>query len=166
MKHLEGKNLIVLNIHRKGIFDMDAMIFCCDNCGRAIVNSATVQDTETGKTYVIGLDCKKTLIDKRLFDHITSTMPEWEAKYKIKELKRDLSDLQKVMACLDNPEKYKVTADRAGKSQWLYIMDKTQQGMFGTMGKTIFSESIAYLFKIGLKDVLTAAMHKGLIQPQ
>ena len=62
---LKGKKLQILDIHRKGIFDMDAMVFCCDNCGRAIVNSATVRD-EGGNVYVIGLDCKRTLIDNAI----------------------------------------------------------------------------------------------------
>jgi hypothetical protein len=66
-KNLQGKKLTVVSIHRKGIFDMDAMAFICENCGRVIVNSAIVKD-ETNKTYVIGLDCKKTLIDNPIIN--------------------------------------------------------------------------------------------------
>jgi hypothetical protein len=157
---LQGKKLQVINIHRKGIFDMDTMAFCCDNCGRTIVNSATVKDTETGKTYVIGLDCKKTLIDKKHIDFLISTLPEWESKHKVKEYKREQSDLQNVMKYIDNPERYKVTADNST----LYVADLTKKNMFGMDGDTIYCENLGYLFKIGLKDVLQAAVNKKIIQ--
>jgi len=160
---LKGKKLEVLNIHRKGIFDMDALVFCCDNCGRAIINSATVKDSETGKVYVIGLDCKKTLIDKDMFSRIESENPDFVAKYIIKEKKREFSDVQKVMAALDNPEKYNVVCYNYGTSQDISIIDKTKKDVFGNQGESVFMESTGYLFKIGLKDVLTAAVAKGII---
>ena len=156
---LQGKKLQVLNIHRKGIFDMDAMAFCCDNCGRTIVNSATVKD-ESGKVYVIGLDCKKTLIDKPQIEQINSTFNEWEAKHKVKEYKREQSDLQNVMKYLDNPQRYKVTADNSS----LYVADLTKKNMFGVDGEIIYLENLAYLFKIGLKNVLQAAVDKKIIR--
>ena len=53
---LKNKNLTVISISRKGIFDSEN-VFCCDNCGKTIVNYATVTDGE--KKYIIGLDCKK-----------------------------------------------------------------------------------------------------------
>lgn len=161
---LKGKKLEVLNIHRKGIFDMDAMAFFCDNCGRVIVNSATVKDKETGKVYVIGLDCKKTLIDKDIFSRIEAENPDFVAKYMIKEKKREFSDLQKVMAALDNPTKYSVVVYLGGGTQDLAIKDNTKKDVLGNPGETVFFESVPYLFKIGLKDVLTAAQSKGLIK--
>jgi hypothetical protein len=160
---LKGINLTVVSIHRKGIFDMDAMIFCCDNCGRAIVNSAVVKDNE-GKTYVIGLDCKKTLIDKPLIQKIESTHSEWEAKCKIKDFKRESTDIVNVMKYLDNPIKYEVRAETIN-NPFLIVYDNTQPDTFGNMGKTVYSESLGYLFKIGLKDVLQAAVNKGIIKP-
>lgn len=161
---LAGKKLEVLNIHRKGIFDMDAMAFCCENCGRVIINSATVKDTETGKVYVIGLDCKKTLIDKNVFARIEAENPDYIAKHKIKEVKREFSDLQKVMAALDNTDKYKVVCYQYGGTQDIGILDLTKQDIFGRPGLSVFCESTGYLFKIGLKDVLLSAQAKGLIQ--
>jgi hypothetical protein len=160
---LKGINLTVVSIHRKGIFDMDAMIFCCDNCGRAIVNSAIVKDNES-KSYVIGLDCKKTLIDKPLIQKIESTHSEWEAKYKIKDFKRESTDITNVMKYLDNPNKYEVRAETIS-NPFLIVYDNTQLDTFGNLGKTIYSESLGYLFKIGLKDVLQAAVNKGIIKP-
>lgn len=159
---LIGLKLEVLNIHRKGIFDMDAMVFCCDNCGRAIVNSATVKDIESGKTYVIGLDCKATLVDKPKMAALLSG--DFMDKYKVKEFKRDCNELAKVMKYLDNPDKYEVYAE-SGNWAHLIVYDNTQADVFGNMGKTVYNESLGYLFKIGLKDVLQSAVNKGIIKP-
>ena len=41
---LKGKNLVVMSIYRKGIFDSDSFCYTCENCGRAIVNTAEVKD--------------------------------------------------------------------------------------------------------------------------
>ena len=54
---LKNKNLTVISISRKGIFESQNT-FCCDNCGKLIINYATVTDGEN--KYIIGLDCKKT----------------------------------------------------------------------------------------------------------
>lgn len=161
---LSGLNLSLVSIHRKGIFDMDAMAFCCDNCGRMIVNSAVVNDEDSGKKYVIGLDCKKTLIDKKTIDKILAEDDSFSGKYKVKEFKREVGDVQKVMMYLDNSERYKVKCDQ-GTYQYLFVYDMTKTDMFGNVGATIFSESLGYLFKIGLKDVLQAAVNKGIIKP-
>jgi hypothetical protein len=161
---LQGLNLEVLNIYRKGILELDAMVFCCDNCGRAIVNSATVKDTESGKTYIIGLDCKKKLIDKKHIDKIAAENPEYVAKYKIKDYKREQSDLQKVAMYLDNPNKYQCVVFSFGANQDFTVYDNTKPDRFGNMGLTVFSESVPYLFKIGLKDLLIAAVSKGIIK--
>lgn len=161
---LKGLNLEVLNIHRKGIFEMDAMAFCCNNCGRVIVNSATVKDTQSGKVYTIGLDCKSTLIDKPKIETIIKQNDDFTAKYKIKDFKRECKDLATVMKYLDNPEKYDVRAERIS-NPYLIVYDNTQADNLGNMGKTVYSESLAYLFKIGLKDVLQAAVNKGIIKP-
>ena len=160
---LKGMNLSLVSVHRKGIFDMDAFAFCCENCGRTIVNSAIVSD-ETGKQYVIGLDCKKTLVDKKHIDKIVAELPEWEAKYKVKEFKRDCNELQLVMKYLDNPERYECKVDRSG-IQYLTVYDNQKADVFGNMGATIYNESIGYLFKIGLKGVLQASIDKGIIKP-
>jgi hypothetical protein len=62
--NLTGKKLTVVSITRTSLFDAE-YVGCCDNCGKVIVNIATVKD-EAGKTFEIGLACKKTLIYKLL----------------------------------------------------------------------------------------------------
>ena len=160
-KQLEGKNLKVLNIHRKGIFDMDALVFSCDNCGRAIVNSATVEDTDTGKVYVIGLDCKKTLIDKKVIAGIEA-LGGFDVKYKVKDYKAAQNTMIKVLAYLDN-DKLEIYA--SNRDNWFQVIDPSQPNQFGVLGNTIYCENLGYLFKIVLKDVLQAAANKGIIKP-
>ena len=161
---LKGKKLQILDIHRKGIFDMDAMVFCCDNCGRAIVNSATVRD-EGGNVYVIGLDCKRTLIDKPHIETILSDKSRelWH-KQDVKDYKRKQKDIVDVMKYLDNPERYQVRCIIYGNCQDLVAYDLKQQDNFGNYGATIYSKSIGYLFSIGLENVLKAAVTKGIIK--
>jgi hypothetical protein len=161
---LHGLNLEVVNIYRKGIFELDTMVFCCDNCGRAIVNSAEVKDLQTGNKYTIGLDCKKTLIDKKHIDRIAANNPDFTAKYKIKDYKREQNDLQKVAMYLDNPNKYECVVYNYGSGQDFTVYDNTKTDAFGNAGATVFSESIPYLFRIGLRDLLTAAVSKGIIK--
>ena len=160
---LKGKNLVVMSIYRKGIFDSDSFCYTCENCGRAIVNTAEVKDVDTGKIYTIGLDCKKTLIDKKHIEHLQKNYPEWEAKYKIKDYKRERIDLELVLRYLDNPERYEVTIDNAG-TQYINVYDLTQDDFFGNKGKLIYSESTGYLFKIGLENILKSAVRKGIIK--
>ena len=161
---LQGLNLKVLNIYRKGIFELDTMVFCCDNCGRAIVNSAEVKDLQTGKKYIIGLDCKKTLIDKKHIDRIAADKTDFTAKNKIKDYKREQNDLQKIAMYLDNPSKYKCVVIRFGSNQDFTVYDNTKPDALGNAGATVFCESIHYLFRIGLKDLLTAAVSKGIVK--
>lgn len=163
MKKLANKKLTVLDIHRKGIFDMDAMVFCCDNCGRAIVNSATVKD-ENGTVYVIGLDCKATLIDKPKIDEILSNSErEFWHKQDVKDYKRKQKDIVDVLKYLDNPERYEVKCTTFGSSQDIVVFDNQKQDNFGNFGATIYSESTRYLFAIGLENVLKSAVNKGII---
>ncbi len=157
---LLGKKLTVVSIHRKGIFDMDAMAFCCDNCGRMIINSAVVSD-ETGKQYVIGLDCKKTLIDKSVIEAIEAT-GEYDTKYKIKDYKSAQSTITKVLAFLDNPN-VEITA--SNRDNWLNVKDMTKTNQLGMNGLIVYGESLSYLFSIGLKDILQSAVNKRIIKP-
>lgn len=162
---LKGKELKVLDIHRKGIFDMDAMVFCCDNCGRAIINSATVKD-ENNNVYVIGLDCKSTLIDKPAIDKILADKSRqlWH-KQDVKDYKRKQKDLSEVMKFLDNSERYKVECMTYGGYQDIVVYDLKKQNQFGDYGEVIYSENIRYLFSIGLENVLKSAVAKGIIKP-
>lgn len=164
MQNLKGKKLQVIDIHRKGIFDMDAMVFCCDNCGRAIVNSATVKD-ELGKVYVIGLDCKKTLIDKHVIDSILQNEERklWHNQ-DIKDYKREQKDIVDVMKYLDNSERYEVKCDTFGSHEHIIVYDLKKENQFGNLGACIYSENVRYLFNIGLENVLKAAVSKGIIK--
>lgn len=162
-KNLEGKKLTVISIHRKGIFDMDAMAFICDNCGRVIVNSAIVQDTN-GKKYVIGLDCKKTLIDKPLIEQIESNKDKMECfiKQDVKDYKHTQSTITKVLAYLENE---KMQIEVSNQQNWFNVKDMTKKNQFGMIGESVYSQNLGYLFKIGLKDILQAAANKGIIKP-
>lgn len=157
---LLGKNLTVVSIHRKGIFDMDAMAFCCENCGRVIVNSAIVQDDDK-KRYVIGLDCKKTLIDKPIIDKLGLSGGLFNGKYEIKEYKSTQNTIAKVLSFLDND---KVLIEASNELNWFSVKDTTKPNQFGQMGLNVYSENLGYLFKIGLKDILQSAVNKGIIQ--
>ncbi|PCI63744.1 MAG: hypothetical protein COB38_13355, partial [Gammaproteobacteria bacterium] len=68
--------LTVVSITSQSLFDAD-YIGCCDNCGKIICNIASVKD-ESGKCYEIGLDCKKTLIDKK--QKILDAL-DWQGKH-------------------------------------------------------------------------------------
>ena len=165
MGFLTGKNLKVIDIHRKGIFDMDEMAFCCDNCGRTIVNSATVKDLN-GQTYVIGLDCKKTLIDKPIIDAIENDAEKMDCfkKQDIKNYKRSQSDIVNVMKYLDNSNVYECEVFSYGSYQDFTVYDITKKDNFGNFGLVVYSESVSYLFKIGLENVLKAAVSKGIVK--
>jgi hypothetical protein len=161
-KNLQGKKLTVVSIHRKGIFDMDAMAFICENCGRVIVNSAIVKD-ETNKTYVIGLDCKKTLIDKPIIDRLESNKDKMDCfiKQDVKDYKHAQSTITKVLAYLDNE---KMSIEVSNQMNWFNVKDMTKTNQFGMIGESVYSQNLGYLFKIGLKDVLQSAANKGIIK--
>ena len=162
-KNLQGKKLTVVSIHRKGIFDMDAMAFICENCGRVIVNSAIVKD-EANKTYVIGLDCKKTLIDKPIIDRLESNTDKMDCfiKQDVKDYKHTQSTITKVLAYLDND---KMSIEVSNQMNWFNVKDMTKTNQFGMIGESVYSQNLGYLFKIGLKDVLQSAVNKGIIKP-
>lgn len=50
---------------------IDSMGTCCENCGRAIANIATVKHTD-GTHYVIGLDCAETLLSEEVYNEAKS----------------------------------------------------------------------------------------------
>lgn len=162
-KNLQGKKLTVVSIHRKGIFDMDAMAFICENCGRVIVNSAIVKD-EANKTYVIGLDCKKTLIDTPIIKQIESNTDKMDCfiKQDVKDYKHTQSTITKVLAYLDND---KMSIEVSNQMNWFNVKDMTKTNQFGMVGESVYSQNLGYLFKIGLKDVLQSAVNKGIIKP-
>lgn len=64
----------VLSITKGGIESGNAC--SCDNCGRLIVNMASIQNQQ-GVKYIVGLDCVKKLV-KRGFDSIAFEQMEYE----------------------------------------------------------------------------------------
>ena len=117
---LKNKNLTVISISRKGIFDSEN-IFCCDNCGKTIVNYATVTDGEN--QYIIGLDCKKNLIDKQIFADLKSDnhVKQYEAKQK----RAELNKIDKFLL-LATKENHVLNVSEYGVN----ILDKNKHGVF------------------------------------
>jgi hypothetical protein len=153
---LSNKNLKVLTISRKGMFDESAMVFCCDNCGRVIVNYAEVTDGE--KMYTIGLDCKKTLIDKPKLEEILRNTDDIFKKSTAKEFNRDLNEISKVLL---ESSRENVVIEVDEKSNWFSITDMNQLSeYFQTPGKVVYSENLGYLYKIGLKDYIQKLKNK------
>ena len=144
---LTGKTLTCIDITRSNIFDAQ-IIECCDNCGRAIVNTATVLD-ETGKKYTIGLDCKKTLIDKPLIDAL-KLQDNFQTKYAIKDVKQATSEAEKFL-------KYCAYAniDIELSNSEITIHDNLPNKQFPQVnGNIIYMQNTGYLYKIGLKPFI------------
>jgi hypothetical protein len=144
--NLSGKTLIVTSITRQNIFDAD-YIGCCDNCGKTIVNIANVKD-EQGNQYEIGLDCKKTLIDKPIIDQLM--LDEFMGKYNVKEYKSKTNEVEKFL-------KFCAYTDTVVKFDHgdIIIWDKLPSKLFeGITGNIIYSQSVGYLMSLGLTDFI------------
>jgi hypothetical protein len=141
---LQGLNLEVKNISRKGIEGSD-MAYCCDNCGKTIVNYATVSDGF--KTYIIGLDCKKNLIDKKFLDGLKSN--DFMEKYEAKEYRKNLNEVNKFLL---ESSRENVTLNI--QDNYLMIYDYTKQNTFGMLGLNTYGQNLAFLYKMGLKDYI------------
>jgi len=148
MKHLQGKKLTVLNIYRTDMFADNCFTHICDNCGRTIINNAEVQD-EAGNKYTIGLDCKKTLIDKPIIDSILGT-DTYDAKFKAKEYKSAVNEVSNFLKLCAYPN---VEID-INNSGWIRIYDAEKLNSFGLKGTTIYGQNVHYLYKLGLKDFI------------
>ena len=150
---LQGLPLTLVSITRQSIFDAD-IISICENCGMVIVNIATVKD-QSGKHYDIGLDCKKKLVDKPAIEAIERA-GGWDVKYKVKDYKQTTTEAEKFLKACSLPN-VEINVDKYGS---IWIVDNDQQNQFGMMGKSIYSQNLGYLQKIGLKpfiDQLNAA---------
>jgi hypothetical protein len=157
MKHqLTGLKLVVESISRKGIFDCD-MAYSCENCGKTIVNYANVTDGK--KSYIIGLDCKKNLIDKPKIDEILGS-GEWDAKFKAKDYKSEQAASEKLLTFLIHPERYEIKID---SGYTLYVTDIEKETPWGTKGLIVYSENARYLFKIGLEATIKKLIEKRQI---
>ena len=138
---LKNKNLKVISISRKGIFDADNF-FCCDNCGKTIVNYATVTDGQ--KKYIIGLDCKKNLIDKQVFTYLKSD--NFAIKYDAKEKRAELNKIDKFLL-LATKENHVLNISEYGVN----ILDKNKHGYFGE-GECVFFEDENFIKRNHLEE--------------
>jgi len=153
---LEGRNLEVLSITRQNLLDCD-FVGCCDNCGRIIVNIAHVKDINTSEKFSIGLDCKKTLIDKKIIDKIMLS-GDFMASYNVKEYKKDQNQISKFLLLCSQPEKYSIEFDR----NEVQIYDKTKEVFEGSgiFGALVDFYPIGYLKKLGLENFVVELYKK------
>lgn len=147
MQNLQGKKLTVLNIYRTDMFSDNAFAHICDNCGRTIINNAEVSD-ESGNKYTIGLDCKKTLIDKPFIDAIMGA-GQWDSKYKAKEYNRNVNEVTKFLKLCSYPN----TEIRIDSNE-IFIKDTEKITNWGTKGEIIYMQNVHFLYKMGLKDFI------------
>ena len=152
---LAGLTLKVNTISRKGIEGAD-MVYCCDNCGKTIVNYATV--TDGNKSYIIGLDCKKTLIDKEILAGLTST--DYVKKYEAKQYRAELNNISKFLL---ESSREGVYIDANIKDNWLRVVNPNLPNIYGTMGVTTYSENLSYLIAKGLGDHINKLINNSLV---
>lgn len=155
LTHLAGK-LTVESISRQSLFDAD-YVGICDNCGKPIVNIATV--TDGSKSYDIGLDCKRQLIDKPILQKIEAAN-DWDAKYKAKEFKAMTRHAEQFLKFASNPAN-KVQVDFS--QNWLQIQDDKPNKHFpdAVIGNTVYSENLGYLYKLGFKGFINELLNNG-----
>lgn len=147
MKNLEGKILTVKEIYRTGMFG-DNVVQCCENCGRPIVNFAEVTDGE--QDYIIGLDCKKTLIDKPKIAMLKATCALF-GEDNAKEYKAGLAITEKFLRYAGSPDEYIISFD--GKD--VDVHDKQPNKHFPEMvGNLVMTQSQRYLTSLGLTKLL------------
>lgn len=156
--NLSGKNLTVLHITRQNLLDAD-FVCSCDNCGRPIVNIATVVEPETKKTFNIGLDCKKTLIDKKIIDQIIEAN-EWDVKYKLKEFKSKSTEVEKFLKFCA----YKNIEIFIDNSHYIIIYDNDKLNSFGLPGEIVYSQNGRYLYTLGLQTFIEGMYKEGKIK--
>ncbi len=73
---------------------IDSIGTCCQNCGRLISNIATVKHMESDNTFIIGLDCAKTLLEKEAYN---------DASVQIREKKKTV---EKIAWCQKNQKPF------------------------------------------------------------
>ena len=149
MKHqLIDKKLTLVSITRGNLFDAE-YIGCCENCGKIIVNIATVKD-EAGKHYDIGLDCKKTLIDKPIVDNLLKDT--FMGKYDAKEYKQQTSEAEKFLKFCAYPD---IDIEIDYRQNEVIIHDNKPNKQFPQVnGNIIYMQNLGYLNKIGLKPFI------------
>jgi hypothetical protein len=151
---LAGKKLTVLSIYRVSLFDAQVFM-CCDNCGTTIVNHAEVID-ETGAKYNIGLDCKKTLIDKPIIDNIKAS-GDFMVDYKVKEYNKNINEISKFLKFCSYPN-IEINIDSLNN---IYIYDNDKTNQFGNKGETVYCQNVGFLYKHGLKPFIQKLSEAG-----
>ena len=134
-------DLELIDILRQSLIDSQ-YVGVCQHCGRPIVNIATVRNRIDNKIYEIGLDCKKTLMDKKHIDKIMAS-GKWDAEFTVKDYKRAQKDAENFLKYLGLPEKYEVIFDY--QQQEFIVNDLTKMDPFGTMGTVIEMYPAKYL---------------------
>lgn len=141
---LQNIKLSVQSISRKGLENAD-IAYSCENCGKTIVNYATV--TDGTKQYIIGLDCKKTLIDKPFLEGLNSNdfMTKWNAK----EYRKELNEVNKFLLESSRPFAYvEIT------NGYVMVYDYSKNNNFGRMGLNTYGQNVHFLYKMGLTDYI------------
>lgn len=159
---LQGLSLSLEYVTRQNLIDSE-YVGCCDNCGKVIVNIATVVDNDTGKKYEIGLDCKKTLIDKPYIEKILET-DDFFKEQKAKDYKRQLGHIEKFLKYCAYPD---VDITLSLSDGWIQITDRMINKQFpdlGVVGNTLYGENLGYLNKIGLKGFIEKMVQSGKIK--
>lgn len=134
---LSGKELTLISVHRQTL--ENATPICCDNCGKPIINFAKVSNNN--EVFLIGLDCKKKLIDK----DIISNLSDYEAK----DYKKDLNEVNKFLL-ESSRENTEIRIDY--KYGFISVFDSEKINQFGMKGDTTYFNNLGYLIKLGLKD--------------
>jgi hypothetical protein len=156
-----GLTLTVESITRQSVID-SSYVGACDNCGKAIVNIATVVDPD-GKKYDIGLDCKKTLIDKPILAKILES-DDFFKDTKAKEYRVQSGHIEKFLKFCAYQD---VDIDLSFGDQYLQIRDRLDNKQFpnqGYTGNTLYGENLGYLYKIGLKKFIAQMIESGKIK--
>lgn len=144
---LINKNLELLYITRQSVIDA-SFVCACDNCGKPIVNIATVKEFNTSEVFNIGLDCKKTLLDKKIIDSFCPD--DWDYKYKIKEYKSGLNEITKFLKICAYKDVV-INIDNQTTSIYDKLPNKSFEGYFGN---NLYFQNTKFLISLGLGEFL------------
>jgi hypothetical protein len=150
---LQGLKLEVKSISRKGIEGAE-LAFCCENCGKTIVNYATVTDGQ--KKYIIGLDCKKTLIDKDILDKLKSD--NFLEVHEAKEHRKKLNEINKFLL-ESSRESARVVLSVLGGYITVMVYDTSKKNIWGG-DECVYSQNFYFLQKHGLEDYINKIAEK------
>jgi hypothetical protein len=153
---LQGLKLEVKSISRKGIEGAE-IAYCCENCGKTIVNYATVTDGQ--KNYTIGLDCKKTLIDKYILDKLKSD--NFLEVHEAKEYRKKLNEINKFLL-ESSRESARVVLNVVGSYITVMVYDTSKKTIWGG-DECVYSQNYYFLKKHGLEDYINKIAEKRFL---